>query len=55
MTDVGSFEMPIEINWGDELMRLNGTNNLQEIVLKKKKKANFSINEEQFYIKTRKR
>ena len=55
MTDVGSFEMPIEINWGDELMRLNGTNDLQEIVLKKKKKANFSINEEQFYIKTRKR
>lgn len=55
MTDVGSFEMPIEISWGDELMRLNGTNDLQEIVLKKKKKANFSINEEQFYIKTRKR
>ena len=55
MTDVGSFEMPIEISWGDEVMRLNGTNDLQEIVLKKKKKANFSINEEQFYIKTRKR
>ena len=55
MTDVGSFEMPIEISWGDELMRLNGTNDLQEIVLKKKKKANFNINEEQFYIKTRKR
>lgn len=55
MTDVGSFEMPIEISWGDEVMRLNGTNDLQEIVLKKKKKASFSINEEQFYIKTRKR
>ena len=55
MTDVGSFEMPIEISWGDELMRLNGTNDLQEIVLKKKKKATLSINQEQYYIKTRKR
>lgn len=55
MTDVGGFEMPVEISLGDEVMRLKGTNDLQEISLKKKKKAKFSINEEQFYIKTSKR
>lgn len=55
MTDVGGFEMPVEISLGDEVMRLNGTNDLQEITVKKKKKAKFKINEEQFYIKTRKR
>ena len=55
MTDVGGFEMPIELSLGDETMRLNGTNDLQSISLKKKKKAKLKINEDQFYIKSRRR
>jgi len=53
-TDVGEFAMPIEVLIGSKNIRLEGTQDLQEYMLVKKKKEKLSLNKSQFYIKTKK-
>ena len=53
--DVGEFDMPIEVKIGKKSMRLEGSEDLQEIEVLKKKKEKLNFNQDQFYYKTRKR
>lgn len=53
-TDVPNFEMPIVVYAGKEKVRLKGTNNLQSIEFKLKKKDKISFDEDAFYFNKRK-
>ncbi len=53
-TNVSDFNMPLEIIIGDDVIRLDGTNELQSYELTKKKKAKFGIEQDKFYIDIKK-
>ncbi|MFT4969406.1 MAG: aminopeptidase N [Chitinophagales bacterium] len=53
-TDVADFGMPIELKIGNEVVRLDASNDLQVYDFVNKKKSKFSLEQNKFYIKVKK-
>ena len=53
-TDVADFGMPIELKIGNEVVRLDASNDLQVYDFVNKNKTKFSLEQNKFYIKVKK-